>query len=160
MGIRFRRAEAGNENTYLLMAHEEDLGLTVNQQKYLDWLCTAPSERNPASKQGFADAIGVDVTTVRRWEKKDVFARLWESRARAVQGSPERTQKVLDTLHERALDGDVRAAQLWLQAMDKMAPAQVEVKTDRQAAQLSDEELDDLIGAMAARERDSRLKAV
>jgi len=142
------------------MAHEEDLGLTVNQQKYLDWLCTAPSERVPATKQAFADAIGVDVTTVRRWEKKDVFARLWETRARAVQGSPERTQKVLDTLHERALDGDVRAAQLWLQAMDKMAPAQVEVKTDRQAAQLSDEELDELIGAMAARERDSRLRAV
>ena len=142
------------------MAHEDDLGLTANQQKYLDWLCTAPSERHPATKQGFADALGVDVTTVRRWEKKDVFVKQWELRARTVQGSPERTQSVLDTLHARALDGDVRAAQLWLQAMDKMAPAQVEVKTDRQAAQLSDEELDELIGAMAARERDSRLRAV
>ena len=142
------------------MAHEEDLALTANQQKYLDWLCTAPSELTPASKQAFADAIGVDVTTVRRWEKKDVFARQWEARARVVQGSPERTQSVLDTLHAKALDGDVRAAQLWLQAMDKMAPAQVEVKTDRGAAQLSDAELDELIGAMAARERDSRLRAV
>lgn len=142
------------------MAHEEDLGLDRRQQQYLDWLCTAPSERNPASKQGFADHLGVDVSTLRRWEKKDVFAKEWEQRSRAFQGSPERTQNVLDTLHARALDGDVRAAQLWLQAMDKMAPAQVEVKTDRKAAQLSDEELDELIGAMAARERDSRLRAV
>ncbi len=142
------------------MAHEDELALHAKQQQYLDWLCTVPSERIPASKQGFADYLGVDVSTLRRWEKKDVFAREWESRARLVQGSPERTQNVLDTLHAKALDGDVRAAQLWLQAMDKMAPAQVEVKTDRQAAQLSDEELDELIGAMAARERDSRLKAV
>jgi hypothetical protein len=155
-----RRAEAGNENTFLVMAHEDDLALHAKQQQYLDWLCTAPSERNPATKQGFADHVGVDVTTLRRWEKKDVFAKEWEQRARTVQGSPERTQSVLDTLHARAMDGDVRAAQLWLQAMDKMAPAQVEVKTDRQAAQLSDAELDELIGAMAARERDSRLKAV
>ena len=68
------------------MAHQEDLGLTANQQRYLDWLCTVPSERVPATKQAFADMVGVDVTTVRRWEKKDVFAREWESRARVVQG--------------------------------------------------------------------------
>lgn len=142
------------------MAHEEDLGLTVNQQRYLDWLCTAPSERHPASKQGFADSVGVDVSTVRRWEKKDVFTKEWERRSREFQGSPERTQSVLDTLHSKALDGDVRAAQLWLQAMDKMAPAQVEVKHDRQAANLSDAELDELIGMVAARERESRLRVV
>lgn len=138
----------------------EDLGLTTNQQKYLDWLCTAPSERTPASKQGFADLIGVDVSTIRRWQKQDVFSKEWERRSRAVQGSPERTQNVLDTLHSKALDGDVRAAQLWLQAMDKMSPAQVEVKHERQAANLSDAELDELIGLVASRERDARLRVV
>ena len=144
------------------MAEHAELLLTEQQTTYLDWLLTAPSERRPATKQAFADEMGVDVTTLRRWEKKDAFRTLWEERSRTSQGSPERTQSVLDTLHSKALDGDVRAAQLWLQAMDKMSPERVEVHHDRKASQLSDAELDELIASMAARERDSRsgLRAV
>jgi hypothetical protein len=37
-----------------------------------------------------------------------------------------------------------------------MAPPTVEIKSDRKAADLSDEELDQLIGAMAAREKQQR----
>jgi trehalose-6-phosphate synthase len=144
------------------MAKNEELVLTVDQQRYIDWLCTAPAERVPATKQEFAATIGVDPSTMRRWEKKETFRSQWESQSKEHQGSPERTQGVLDTLYAKAVDGDVRAAQLWLQAMNKMAPAQVEVKHDRQASQLSDEELDELIGLMASREQSDRrhLKAM
>ena len=144
------------------MAEHVELLLTEQQTSYLDWLVTAPSERRPATKQAFADQLGVDVTTLRRWEKKDGFRTEWEARSRTTQGSPERTQSVLDTLHAKALDGDVRAAQLWLQAMDKMSPERVEVHHDRKASQLSDAELEELIGSMAAREREARsgLRAV
>lgn len=138
------------------MATNEELVLTADQQRYVDWLCTPPMERTPATKQEFAATIGVDPSTMRRWEKKDHFRSQWESQSKDSQGSPERTQGVLDTLHAKAMDGDVRAAQLWLQAMNKMAPAQVEVKTDRAAAQLSDSELDQLIAVMAANEQEQR----
>ena len=138
----------------------EDAILSQKQTEYLDWLCTAPSERSPLTKQAFATAIGVDVKTLRRWQAKPVFRDEWEKRVNQIQGSPERTQRLLDTLYAKALDGDTKSAQLYLQATNRMAPPTVEIKSDRAAAQLSDAELDELIAAMAAREKQSRLKVV
>jgi len=146
----------GNENPYGVMVTNEELVLSPDQKRYVEWLSTAPMERVPSTKQEFAATIGVDPSTLRRWEKKDVFRSHWESQSKESQGSPERTQGVLDTLHAKAMDGDVRAAQLWLQAMNKMAPAQVEVKHDRRAADLSDAELDELISALASHEHSQR----
>jgi hypothetical protein len=130
--------------------------LTQEQQRYLDWLCTAPAERQPSLKKDMADALGVDVTTLRRWEKKPFFKDEWQKRVDDIQGSPERTQALLDTLYKKALDGDTKSAQLYLQATNRMAPPTVEIKSDRKAADLSDDELDQLIGAMAAREKHQR----
>lgn len=78
-----------------------------------------------------------------------------------IQGSPERTQRLLDTLYQSALEGDTKSAQLYLQATNRMAPPTIEVKNDKKSADLSDAELDGLIAAMAMREKESRkLKAV
>jgi hypothetical protein len=136
--------------------NENSITLSQEQQKYLDWLCTAPAERQPATKSKMADAVGVDITTLRRWEKKPYFKEEWQKRVDDIQGSPERTQQLLDTLYKKALDGDTKSAQLYLQATNRMAPPTVEIKSDRKAADLSDEELDQLIGAMAAREKQQR----
>jgi hypothetical protein len=136
--------------------NENSITLSQEQQRYLDWLCTAPAERQPSSKKAMADAIGVDITTLRRWEKKPYFKDEWQKRVDDIQGSPERTQQLLDTLYKKALDGDTKSAQLYLQATNRMAPPTVEIKSDRKAADLSDEELDQLIGAMAAREKQQR----
>lgn len=108
-----------------------------------------------------ARELEVDVKTLRRWEKKDTFRQQWQSRVDDIQGSPERTQGVLDMLYAKAMDGDTKAAQLYLQATNRMAPPTIEVKNERKASELSDKELDELIAAVAAREKDSRsLKAV
>jgi hypothetical protein len=139
------------------MASNEELTLSSKQEQYLDWLCTAPSERKPSSKKQYAVAAGVDVTTLRRWEKKQVFRDRWQSQVDELQGSPERTQRLLDTLYEKALDGDTKSAQLYLQATNRMAPPTVTV-TSKKSADLSDDELDALIAAVAERERDSRAK--
>ena len=144
----------------LSMATTENF-LTGDQQKYLDWLCTAPQERQPASKKQYAIKNTVDVTTLRRWEKKQVFRQEWQTRVDDLQGSPERTQALLDTLYNKALEGDTKSAQLYLQATNRMAPATIEVKSEKRTSELSDSELDELIAAMAAREKQSRvLKAV
>jgi hypothetical protein len=140
---------------------KEELVLTQPQQEYLEWLCTAPSERQPVSKNKMAEHLEVDVKTLRRWEKKPAFRAQWQDRVDDIQGSPERTQRVLDTLYAKAVDGDVKSAQLYLQATNRMAPPTIEVKSDRKAQELSDGELDELIAALAAREKESRtLKAV
>lgn len=136
--------------------------LTQAQQEYLDWLCTAPSERVPPSKNKMAEHLSVDVKTLRRWEKKPSFRQQWQDRVDDIQGSPERTQAVLDMLYNKATkDNDVKSAQLYLQATNRMAPPTVEVRSDRKVSELSDAELDELIAAVASREKETRtLKVV
>jgi hypothetical protein len=138
------------------MKQNEELTLTSQQQEYLDWLCTAPSERVPDSKAKMAIKLGVDVTTLRRWQKKEVFLNQWKTAVDEVQGSPERTQRLLDTLYAKALDGDTKSAQLYLQATNRMAPPTVTVQSNKKAAELSDSELDSLIAAVAEREKAQR----
>lgn len=136
---------------------KEEMVLTQQQTEYLEWLCTAPSERVPESKVKMAAFLGVDVKTLRRWEKKEVFRKQWQERVDTIQGSPERTQAVLDMLYNKATqENDVKSAQLYLQATNRMAPPVLEVRSDRAASQLSDAELDELIASVAAREKETR----
>lgn len=137
------------------MGLEENV-LDSRQEAYIGWLCTPPSERMPASKEKYAASIGVNITTLRRWEKKDVFRKEWQSKVDDVQGSPERSQRLLDTLYEKALGGDIKAAQLYLQATNRMAPPTLTVKSEGNIGQLSDKELEDLIAAVATQEKESR----
>ena len=137
------------------MGLEENV-LDSRQEAYISWLCTPPSERTPASKEKYAQSIGVNITTLRRWEKKDVFRKEWQSKVDDVQGSPERSQRLLDTLYEKALGGDIKAAQLYLQATNRMAPPTLTVKSETNIGQLSDKELEDLISAVATQEKESR----
>lgn len=139
----------------------EENVLDARQEAYVVWLCTPPSERDPSSKEKYAESIGVNVTTLRRWEKKDVFRKKWQEKVDDIQGSPERSQRLLDTLYNAALGGDIKAAQLYLQATNRMAPPSVTVKSETSVAQLSDKDLDALIAAAAANEMESRrLRAV
>jgi hypothetical protein len=143
------------------MISQEDVTLTAPQQRYMDWLCTAPSERDPATKNAMANVLGVDVTTLRRWEKRPAFREAWKRQVDDFQGSPERTQTLLDTLYKKALEGDTKSAQLYLQATNRMAPPTVTVQQEKKVAELSDTDLDELISAMAKREKDARhLKVV
>lgn len=138
------------------MKQNEELTLTQQQQIYVEWLCTAPSERVPATKKAMALELGVDITTLRRWEKKEVFRNAWKDQVDEVQGSPERTQRLLDTLYSKALDGDTKSAQLYLQATNRMVPPSVTISSNKKATELTDAELDSLIAAMAEREKASR----
>ena len=123
----------------------EDNTLDERQEKYLNWLCLPQQLREPSSKEKYADENGINVTTLRRWEKKAVFKTEWERRVNDLQGSPERTQRLLDSLYEAALSGDNKAAQLYLQATNRFAPTQIKVEQKHSIADLTDAELEALI---------------
>lgn len=144
------------------MKQNEELTLTAPQQKYLEWLCTAPSERVPASKNKYSMEHGVDISTMRRWEKKDIFRTQWKTQVDDLQGSPERTQRLLDNLYNKALEGDTKSAELYLKATNRMAPPSVTISSNKKTVDLSDAELDSLISTIAEREKANRnhLKAV
>jgi len=135
----------------------DELALTAMQEEYLAWLCQAPSERVPPSKAAYAVAVGVTPPTLYNWEKKPVFRDKWKSQVDTIEGSPERTQRMLDSLYQSGLRGDSKSADLWLRATNRMQPAAAPVVAVKErAAELSDADLDALISAVAAREKVSR----
>jgi DNA-binding transcriptional MerR regulator len=133
--------------------------LDSRQIEYLEWLVTPSSERVPRTQQEMARQLGADPKTLRRWEKKPSFKKEWDRRVTEIQGSPERTQRLLDSLYAKALGGDNRAAQLYLQATNRLVVAPPPSQTTN-ASELSDEELDKLLANLAQREQSKRLKAV
>ena len=130
--------------------------LDPRQEKFLNWLCTPANGRVPSSQEKYALAEGVDETTLRRWKKKPAFKMEWEKRISEQQQSPERTQKLLDNLYERALGGDNNSAKLYLQATNRLAPTQVQVEHSTKPSEISDAELDSLIASVAQSEIESR----
>ncbi len=126
-----------------------DSVLTAKQELYLDWLCTAPSERVPSSKQKFAVEHGTTTQTLRNWEKRPAFREEWKSRVDTIQGSPEKTFSLLESLYDRAMSGDMKAADLYLRATNRMTPPPVKVESTKSAAELSDEELAELAAKLA-----------
>jgi len=131
----------------------------IRHEQYIDWLVTPSSERLPRTQGEFARQLGVDPTTLRRWEKKPAFRSEWDRRVTEIQGSPDRTQKLLDSLYDKALGGDNKAAQLYLQATNRLLPPTTVINTGSKAAELSDEELDALI-LNIAEHKSKRPKAV
>lgn len=149
----------------MVMEISEELQLTERQQHYLDWLLVAPTERIPTSKKAYADEIlQMNVKVLRRWEKKEIFLNEWKRRAEELQGSPERTQVLLDSLYAKGVAGDTKAAQLYMQATNRIAPPSLNLTSTRRTADLSDSELDELIAQIAVHEKSKReqrgLKAV
>lgn len=130
--------------------------LDPRQEKFLNWLCTPANGRVPSSQEKYAIQEGVDETTLRRWKKKPAFKMEWEKRISEQQQSPERTQKLLDNLYERALAGDNNSAKLYLQATNRLAPTQVQVEHSTKPSEISDQELDALIASVAQSEIESR----
>lgn len=130
--------------------------LDSRQLQYLEWLVTPQPERVPRTQIEYARTNSVDPKTLRRWEKKPVFKKEWDRRVSEIQGSPERTQRLLDSLYEKALGGDNRAAQLYLQATNRLVTTPTQSQTTT-PSELSDEELDKLLSSLAEREQSRRV---
>tara|TARA_B100001245_G_C22486964_1_gene247778 strand:- start:17 stop:448 length:432 start_codon:yes stop_codon:yes gene_type:complete len=118
---------------------------------FLDWMLS--EDREPETQKDWAAEYGFNDRTVRRWKSDPRFIREWDRRAAELNVHPERTQAVVDALYKQAATGDVKAATLYLQYIDKFTPKRrVLVEDDRDASGLSDEELaaelDDLVSEL------------
>lgn len=107
---------------------------------YLDWLLS--EGREPATTREWAIQNDVNERTVRRWKNDSRFIREWDRRAAELNVHPERTQGVIDALHAAAVTGDVKAASLYLQYIEKFTPKRrLVLDDDREVSGLSDSEL-------------------
>jgi len=133
--------------------------LDERQEKYLNWLLVPAPMRNPNTQEAYASQEGMDTSTLRRWQKKPHFKQEWARRVEELQGSPERTQKLLDEIYTRALGGDNKAAQLYLQATNRLAPTTVNVNHTQSLAEISDKDLEELISNVAKTEKQARIES-
>ena len=109
----------------------------------LDWLLQGP-DRDPKHQYEWAAENGVHEDSVRRIKRDPRFAKEWDRRVAELNIHPERTQSVIDALHQQAVGGSVQAASLYLQYIEKFTPKRrVLVDDDREASGLSDGELAD-----------------
>ena len=110
-------------------------------QEFLDWLLRGP-EREPRTQREWAAENDMHEDSLRRIKRDARFIKEWDRRAAELNINPERVQSVIDSLWQRASDGDVKAASLYLQYIDKFTPKRrVVVDDERDAEGLSDEEL-------------------
>jgi len=107
----------------------------------LDWLLQGP-DRDPKHQYEWAAEAGIHEDSVRRIKRDPRFAKEWDRRAAELNIHPERTQSVIDALHQQAVGGSVQAASLYLQYIEKFTPKRrVLVDDDREASGLLDGEL-------------------
>lgn len=139
-------------------SYDDDIGghvLPDNQRRFMEWCATPSYGRVPPYATEWAAAEGLAYDTVRKWKQKPVFKRELEKLLAELNVSPDRLQKIVETLYKKATDSDdrdcVKSAQLYMQYVDKLQPTKVLVQTsERDTAALSDEELRDELLASAA----------
>lgn len=116
-----------------------ELELKHVQTLFIEWLV---NDRQPGeSQKDFAKRWDVSEGTLSRWKKDRDFRAEWERRMRETHASPDRLEKVMDAIYDRAGKGDMKAAELYLKAIDKMTPTRIEIDSKQTLAEMSDEEL-------------------
>jgi hypothetical protein len=127
--------------------------LNKKQKDYLEWLILPKEDRIPNTKVAYAKELGVTEQALRVWEKLPEFKELFEVRLKSMAASPERTHMLLDSLFNRGLNGDTRAADLYFKAIGAYPDPKATINIKKESArELSDDELQSLIAEYASRE--------
>lgn len=119
-----------------------------SKQRFLEWLLTPASERDPRTMEALADELGVTRRTLTKWKTEDKeFMEAWEARYLASVGNPERKQKLLDTLYQTGSDADdpkhVQAIKTYFEITEGLRPQKIKLEVTRSATELTDEQLEE-----------------
>lgn len=134
------------------MPASEKLLLNSDQESYLEWLILPEHERVPATKKEWAEQHGYHVNTVGAWEKKKAFVERWRMGVEGLAQSPERTQRLLDALYSRGLDGDTKSAELYLKATGTLKnQTQIDLRSSTSVKDVTDDELEKMILELSAK---------
>jgi len=163
MGLRGPRSAAEKAALAAKIGHRSDSDvrpLDERQLAYIEWLVVPRPERIPQTKAEFAAKVGVTLQTLHKWEQHPSFKPTWDARVDQLTGSPERAQAVYDAIFDRAINGDTKAAELFLKASGRLQPPTVTITRADTNSDLSDEELEALIAEAAQAEAGRRLRVV
>ena len=115
--------------------------------RFIEWLTTPPTQRQPPTEAEFARMIDVHVKTLYNWKHDREFREVWQGETDQVIGDLDKRQAVLDALYSAASDPrnprHVAAAKLYLDAIKQMTPERE--AANRAVGSLTDAELDLMI---------------
>lgn len=114
------------------------LGITDQQSAYLDWLL---DPERKGSKNEWSEVNHVSIKTIQTWKMQPMFRDEWDRRARKLNLGPERVQSVIDSIHKKAVSGDINAARLYLTYVEKLTPPAKVKSISADFENLTDEEV-------------------
>lgn len=116
-------------------------------KKAIDWLTdprptTKPKPEGKGSQAAFCKEIGVNDRTMVEWKAMPKFRAAWDKRCHELNVNPGRVQDIINTLHEKAVEGDVKSAKLYLEYVERISPPRVIVESpDKKINEYSDAEI-------------------
>lgn len=123
-------------------------------RRFIEWLCTAPEERDPPTQAELAEEVGYVSAHLSSWKRDPDFLAAWEKQYRKTVGSPERLGNVMQKLYLTATDltdpRQVQAAKTYLDAASKMSPPAPNGPKD--ARKLTNDQLYEILAERAAQE--------
>lgn len=129
-------------------------------QRVLEWITTAPAQREPKTQIALAESLGVSARTVRDWMDRQDFKAAWKARVDSIVGSPERTQRALDRLYDAGMaegnQNPERQLKLYFEVIKAISPPEVNVNVKGSLSDWTDEQLDAFLREAAEREARTR----
>ena len=116
-------------------------------QEFVEWLVTPTWEREQPSQTAWAHAHHRHPNTVSQWKKDTRVKRAIEKRCDELNLSTDRIQEVINSVFKAATQGDMKAATLYLQHADRLAPKRIVIE-DRTLSAMSDAELAEQLQAV------------
>mgnify|MGYP003693993749 CR=1 FL=1 len=109
-------------------------------RRLVQWFCYDRVEGE--SIKSWAEATGIAMPRINKWMRDARVKELLDHELRASHAHPQRIAGIMDMLYRRAtVDSDVKAAQLYLQAVDRLVPKRQLDIVLHDARSLSDQEL-------------------
>lgn len=114
--------------------------LTELQQEFLDWLCD-PNKQG--TQNNWAAEHGLHHSTLSQWKRRDrLFRKAWDKRMAEVYSGPEQVTEAMKVLYAKAMDGDMKALDLYFKRVDKMSPPKIADDEDENIVEMSTEDLE------------------
>lgn len=117
-------------------------------EAFLAWMCnddlTLIMDRGPRARGDWGFENHVAPSTIQAWHDDPPFRWALEQRFAAINVHPTKVQRLMETVYNQALAGDLNAAKLYLSQVEKLVPRKAQVQVEHAMApvrQMSDEEL-------------------
>jgi DNA-binding transcriptional regulator YdaS (Cro superfamily) len=112
--------------------------VTDLKAEFIEWLI---DPGHVGTQEAWAKSHGISPATLSQWKKHPEFKAALNRRLGEINVDALRIQAVVNAMWDKAQQGDVKAAELYLRYIEKLQPSRPVLEDDTDVSKLSDEEL-------------------